>query len=150
MGVTGFVHTGVVVEDLARAVTFFTILGLNCSEPFTAEGEWIDRIIALPAARVEGVMVQLADGTDTLELVKFHAPAAIGDAEPAPPNQLGIRHLAYRVDDLRATLERVRAAGWDTVGDVVDYEGIYRLCYLRGPEGLIVELAEPLRPDSTS
>jgi catechol 2,3-dioxygenase-like lactoylglutathione lyase family enzyme len=146
MGVAGFVHTGVVVEDLAAAVEFFTAIGLECGEPMTIEGEWVDRIIALPDARVEVVMVRLPDGTDTLELVRFHAPVADGGAGagPAPANRPGIRHIAYRVDDLHEVVDRVRAAGWGTLGEIVDYQGQFLLCYLRGPEGLIVELAERL------
>jgi catechol 2,3-dioxygenase-like lactoylglutathione lyase family enzyme len=147
-GVTSFVHTGVVVEDLAAAVEFFTLLGLDCGSAFTVGGEWVERIIGLPDPQVEAVMVRTPDGTDTLELVKFHAPApapAPAEAGPAPANRPGIRHVAYKVGDLRAVVERLRAAGWDTVGDVVDYEGMFLLCYVRGPEGLIIELAEALR-----
>jgi catechol 2,3-dioxygenase-like lactoylglutathione lyase family enzyme len=146
VGVSRFVHTGVVVEDLAAVVEFLTLLGLRCGEPMIVEGEWVDRIVDLPGVRVEVVMVRLPDGTDTIELAKFHAPTA--DADPgagsAPPNRPGIRHIAYGVDDMRAVVDRVRAAGWDTVGEVVDYAGAYLLCYVRGPEGLIVELAEPM------
>lgn len=144
--VAGFVHTGVVVEDLPRMVEFFTTLGLDCGNAFTVEGLWLDRILDLPGARVEGVMVSLPDGTDTLELVKFHAPA--GDtgpeAEPAPANRPGIRHVAYLVEELDAVLERMARAGWSPVGEVIDYEGQFLLVYLRGPEGLIVELAQKL------
>jgi catechol 2,3-dioxygenase-like lactoylglutathione lyase family enzyme len=147
MAVSGFVHAGVVVDDLAAAVRFVRLLGFECGDPMTVEGEWVDRIIGLPDARVEAVMVRLPDGSDTLELVKFHAPPAEADGNgaPAPANRLGIRHLAFKVDDLHAVVDRMRAAGWDTVGEIVDYEGIFLLCYLRGPEGLIFELAEPLR-----
>jgi catechol 2,3-dioxygenase-like lactoylglutathione lyase family enzyme len=137
----------VVVDDLAAVVRFLNSLGLECGDPMTVAGEWVDRIIDLPDARVEAVMVRTADGTDTLELVRFQAPPAEadGDGESAPPNRLGIRHLAFKVDHLRSVVDRMRAAGWDTVGDVVDYEGLFLLGYLRGPEGLIFELAEPLR-----
>src|SRR4051794_27115641 len=124
IGVSSFVHTGVVVDDLAAFVEFFTLLGLDCGRPMIVEGEWVDRIIDLPEARVEAVMVRLPDGTDTLELVKFHAPSgADAGAETAPANRPGIRHIAFKVGDLRAVVEQVRAAGWDTVGEVVDYEG---------------------------
>lgn len=148
-GVTRFVHTGVVVDDLAAAVVFFTSLGLECGDPFTAGGEWVDRILGLPAVRVEGVIVRLPNGADVLELVRFHEPPAEPDGQPAPPNRHGIRHLAFAVDDLRAVVDRLRAAGWDTVGEIVDYQGMFLLCYVRGPEGLIIELAEPLRSAST-
>jgi catechol 2,3-dioxygenase-like lactoylglutathione lyase family enzyme len=110
----------------------------------TVEGEWAARIVGLPGQRVEAVMVSTPDGTDALELVKFHAPDAEG--EPGgPPNRLGPRHICFQVDDLQAVLDRTRAAGWETTGEVVDYEGLFLMCYLRGPEGLIFELAEPLR-----
>ncbi len=148
-GVTRFVHTGVVVDDLTTAVGFFTSLGLECSEPFAAVGEWVDRILGLPAVRVEGVMIRTPDGIDALELVKFHEPTGEPDAQPAPPNRRGIRHLAFAVDDLNAVVDRLRAVGWGTVGEIVDYQGLYLLCYVRGPEGLIIELAERLHPGST-
>jgi catechol 2,3-dioxygenase-like lactoylglutathione lyase family enzyme len=147
-GVTRFVHTGVVVDDLTTVVEFFTSLGLECSEPFAAGGEWVERIVGLPAVRVEGVMVRTPDGTDALELVKFHEPAAEPDDQPAPPNRRGIRHLAFAVDDLSAVVDRLRTAGWETLGEIVDYRGMFLLCYVRGPEGLIIELAERLPPGS--
>lgn len=144
MGVTRFVHTGVVVDDLDAATGFFTLLGLDCGSPFRASGEWVERIVGLPGMEVEGVMVRTPDGTDALELVKFHAPAAEPDPQPAPPNRRGIRHIAFAVDDMAATVAELRTAGYDTIGEVVDYEGMFLLCYVRGPEGLIVELAERL------
>lgn len=147
-GVTSFVHTGVVVDELTTAVEFFALLGLECSEPFAVGGERVDRILGLPAVRVEAVMVRAPDGTDALELVKFHEPPAEPDAQPAPPNRHGIRHLAFAVDDVSAVVDRLRSAGWDTVGEIVDYQGMFLLCYVRGPEGLIIELAERLRPGS--
>jgi len=147
MGVTTYVHAGVVVEDLGEAVRFFTVLGLECGAPMTAGGEWVDRIIGLDGTRVELVMANAPDGTGGLELVKFHSPVDGGADAPAPVNRTGIRHLAYQVDDMGAVVDAVRAAGWDLVGDVVEYRGLYLLAYVRGPEGLIVELAEPLRPE---
>lgn len=144
MAVTGYVHAGVVVDDLEAVVRFLTTIGLECGAPMTVEGEWVDRIIDVPGTRVEIVMARAPDGTGELELVRFHSPEGVAGDGAAPANRPGIRHIAYRVDDLRATVERVRAAGWGTVGEVVDYAGQYLLCYLRGPEGLIVELAEPL------
>lgn len=141
----GFVHTGLVVEDLAAATAFFELLGFDCGDPMVAEGEWVDRIVGLDDMRAEAAMVRLPDGTDTIELVRFHAPTAEADSQPAPPNRVGLRHIAFRVGGLRAVLARLSDAGWETIGDVVDYEGMFLLCYLRGPEGLIVELAERLR-----
>jgi catechol 2,3-dioxygenase-like lactoylglutathione lyase family enzyme len=148
-GVTSFVHTGVVVDDLTAAAGFFISLGLQCSEPFVVEGEWVDRILGLSGVRVEGVMVRTPDGTDALELVKFHEPPAEPDGQTAPPNRRGIRHIAFAVDDVRAVVDRLRTSGWDTVGEIVDYQRMFLLCYVRGPEGLIIELAERLRRDPT-
>ncbi|MFN8124089.1 MAG: VOC family protein [Thermoleophilia bacterium] len=148
MGVTTYVHAGVVVDDLEEAVRFFTVLGLECGEPMTAGGEWVDRIIGLRGTRVELVMANAPDGTGGLEIVTFHAPRREGgDGPPPAVNVPGVRHLAYQVDDMAAVVDAVRAGGWDLVGEVVDYEGLYLLAYVRGPEGLIVELAEPLTRD---
>jgi catechol 2,3-dioxygenase-like lactoylglutathione lyase family enzyme len=135
VGVTSFVHTGVVVDDLTTAVGFFTLLALECSEPFAVGGEWVDRIVGLPAVRAEAVTVRTPHGTDALELVKLHEPPAEPDAQPAPPNRRGIRHLAFAVDDTSAVVDRLRTAGWHTVGEIVDYQGMFPLCYVRGPEG---------------
>ena len=113
-GITTYVHAGVVVEDLATAVEFFTALGLECDPPMIVEGEWVDRVIDLDGTRIELVMTRAPDGSGEMELVKFHAPdgEADGEPSPAPVNRPGIRHLAYQVDDLRSVVDRVRAAGW--------------------------------------
>jgi catechol 2,3-dioxygenase-like lactoylglutathione lyase family enzyme len=143
-GVTGFVHVGLVVEDLEETVRFLELLGFDCGTPAVFSGEWIGRIIDLEDVTVEVVMARGPDGSDVFEVVRFHSPSA--DAhEPAPAaNRPGLRHIAFTVDDVRAVVDRVREAGWDTVGEIVDYEGMFLLCYVRGPEGLIVELAERL------
>jgi catechol 2,3-dioxygenase-like lactoylglutathione lyase family enzyme len=143
-GVTDFVHIGLVVEDLDETVRFLALLGFACGEPKMFSGEWIDRIIGLENVTVEVVMARGPDGTDIFEVVRFHSPSA-GAQELAPAtNRPGLRHVAFTVDDVRGVVERVRAAGWETVGEIVDYENIFLLCYVRGPEGLIVELAERL------
>jgi len=143
-GVTSFVHIGLVVEDLDETVRFLTLLGFDCGKPGVFSGEWIGRIIGLENATVELVMVRGPDGSDVFEVVRFHSPSA-GAQEPAPAaNRPGLRHVCFQVDDLRAVVDRVREAGWATVGEVVDYESTYLLCYVRGPEGLIVELAQRL------
>jgi catechol 2,3-dioxygenase-like lactoylglutathione lyase family enzyme len=143
-GVTSFVHLGLVVEDLDETVRFLTLLGLDCGKPAVFSGDWIDRIIGLEEATVELVMARGPDGSDVFEVVRFRSPSA-GAQEPAPPaNRPGLRHVAFAVDDVRGVVDRVREAGWDTVGEIVDYEGMFLLCYVRGPEGLIVELAERL------
>jgi len=143
-GVTEFVHIGLVVEDLDEIVRFLAVLGFDCTEPAVFSGEWIDRIIGLDGATVETVMARAPDGSDMFEVVRFRSPSA--DAhEPAPAaNRPGLRHVAFKVDDVRGVVDRVREAGWDTVGEIVDYENTFLLCYVRGPEGLIVELAERL------
>ena len=143
-GVTNFVHVGLVVEDLDETVRFLALLGLDCGKPGVFSGEWIDRIIGLENATVETVMARGPDGRDMFEVVRFHSPSA-GAREPVPAaNRPGLRHVAFTVDDVRGVVDRVRAAGWETVGEIVDFESTFRLCYLRGPEGLIVELAERL------
>ena len=144
LGVTDFVHIGLVVEDLDETVRFLTLLGLDCGEPGTYSGEWIGRIIGLEDVTVETVMVRLPDGSDVFEVVRFRSPSA-GTQELAPAaNRPGLRHVAFKVDDVRGVVDRVREAGWETVGEIVDYENTFLLCYVRGPEGLIVELAERL------
>ena len=143
-GVTGFVHVGLVVEDLDETVRFLELLGFDCGRAGVFSGDWIGRIIGLEDVTVEVVMVRAPDGSDVFEVVRFESPSA-GAQEPAPlPNRPGLRHIAFTVDDMHAVVDRVREAGWETVGEVVDYEGTFLLCYVRGPEGLIVELAERL------
>ena len=143
-GVTEFVHVGLVVEDLDETVRFLSLLGLDCGEPGMFSGEWIGRIIGLVDVRVELVMVRAPDGSDIFEVVRFHSPSD-GAHEPAPAaNRPGLRHIAFKFDDVRGVVDRVRDAGWETVGEIVDYENTFLLCYVRGPEGLIVELAERL------
>ena len=143
-GVTDFVHIGLVVEDLGETVRFLELLGFDCGEPGTFGGDWIGRIIGLADVTVEVVMARGPDGSDMFEVVRFQSPSA-GAEEPAPAaNRPGLRHVAFKVDDLRVVVDRVREAGWATVGEIVNYEETFLLCYVRGPEGLIVELAERL------
>ena len=143
-GVTNFVHIGLVVEDLDETVRFLTLLGFDCGAPSVFSGEWIGRIIGLENVTVEVVMARAPDGSDMFEVVRFHSPPADAQ-EPAPAaNRPGLRHVAFKVDDVRGVVDRVREAGWETVGEIVDYENTFLLCYVRGPEGLIVELAERL------
>ena len=143
-GITDFVHIGLVVEDLDETIRFLAVLGFDCGKPGVFSGEWIGRIIGLEDVTVEVVMARAPDGSDVFEVVRFHSPAA-GAREPAPaPNDHGLRHVAFKVDDVRGVVDRVREAGWETVGEIVDFENTFLLCYVRGPEGLIVELAERL------
>ena len=141
-GVTNFVHIGLVVEDLDETVRFLALLGFDCGEPGVFSGDWIDRIIGLENVTVEVVMARAPDGSDTFEVVRFHSPSASAQEVAPAANRPGLRHDAFTVDDVRGVVDRVREAGWETVGEIVDYENTFLLCYVRGPEGLIVELAE--------
>ena len=133
-----------VVEDLDQTVRFLALLGFDCGEPGVFSGEWFDQIIGIDSVTVETVMARAPDGSDMFEVVRFHSPSA-GAQEPAPAaNRPGLRHVAFKVDDVRGVVDRVREAGWDTVGEIVDFENTFLLCYVRGPEGLIVGLAERL------
>jgi catechol 2,3-dioxygenase-like lactoylglutathione lyase family enzyme len=134
-------HVGIVVDDLAAATAFFVELGLELQGELPAEGRWVDRIVGLEGVRVDTAMLETPDGDGRLELVKFHSPPAQGDGH-APANTRGIRHIAFRVDDVDAVLARLRARGGELVGHVEQYEDLYRVCYVRSPEGIIVELAE--------
>jgi catechol 2,3-dioxygenase-like lactoylglutathione lyase family enzyme len=143
-GVTSFVHIGLVVEDLDETVRFLAALGFDCGKPGTFSGEWIDRIIGLDNVTVEVVMARGPDGSDVFEVVRFHSPSAGAREQPPAVNRPGLRHVAFEVDDVRGVVDRVREAGWDTVGEIVDFQSTFLLCYVRGPEGLIVELAEKI------
>jgi catechol 2,3-dioxygenase-like lactoylglutathione lyase family enzyme len=135
-------HVGIVVDDLAAATAFFVELGLELQGEWSAEGGWVDRIVGLEGVRTDCAMMATPDGHGRVELVKFHAPSAPGGDRQAAANTPGIRHLTFEVDDLDDVVARVRARGAELVGELERYEDIYRLCYVRGPEGIIVELAE--------
>jgi catechol 2,3-dioxygenase-like lactoylglutathione lyase family enzyme len=136
-------HVGVVVDDLGAATAFFVELGLEASDKGSIEGDWIGKVIGLEGVvHTDVVFVQTPDGHSRLELIKFHTPPGQDADSNAPSNAFGIRHLTFAVDDLDDVLARLRAHGAELVGDVESYEDTYRLCYIRGPEGIIVELAE--------
>jgi catechol 2,3-dioxygenase-like lactoylglutathione lyase family enzyme len=135
-------HVGIVFDDLAAAMAFFVELGLKLQGEGTVEGGWVDRVVGLEGIRVEFAMMETPDGHGRLELIKFHAPSGRGGDRHAPANTPGIRHLAFAVNDIDAVVARLQARGAELVGEVERYEDIYRLCYVRGPEGIIVELAE--------
>src|SRR4051812_27322609 len=139
-----FDHLGVVVDDLDAVTAFFAGLGFEPGDRMHVDGEAVDRINGLDGVRAEVVMVSAPDGSGKLELVKYHAPAGGEAARALPPNRLGYRHFAIQVDDLRGIVDRLHAQGYDPVGEAQDYGGSWRLVYVRGPEGLIVELAERL------
>jgi catechol 2,3-dioxygenase-like lactoylglutathione lyase family enzyme len=145
MGMLRFDHVGVVVEDLDAAAAFFLELGFESQGGTVVDGEVVDKINGLDGVRAELLMVRTPDGTGTLELIKYHSPPDGGSPEPLPANRLGFRHICIEVEDLNGIVDRLRDQGFGTVGEVQDYGTVYRLCYVRGPEGLIVELAESLR-----
>jgi catechol 2,3-dioxygenase-like lactoylglutathione lyase family enzyme len=135
-------HVGIVVDDLAAAKAFFLELGLELQGQASLEGDSVDRVVGLEGVRSEVAMLETPDGHGRLELSKFHAPSGRGGDRHAPANTPGIRHVTFEVDEVDAAVASVRAHGGELVGEVENYEDIYRLCYVRGPEGIIVELAE--------
>ncbi len=137
-------HVGIVVDDLPAAIEFFVELGLELLGEGSVEGRWVDRIVGLDGVRVEQAMVQTPDGNGRLELVKFHSPSTQGGDQDAPANTPGIRHIAFAVEDIDAVVAGLRSRGAELVGELVRYKDSYRLCYVRGPEGIIVELAEQI------
>ena len=137
-------HVGVVVDDLEAAIEFFVALGLEVQGRDSVEGEQVDRIIGLEGARSELAFVRTPDGHSQIELVEFHSPPYAGARNPEPSNAPGIRHLTFAVDDLDAVLADIRDHGAELVGEVQNYENVYKLCYVRGPAGIILELGERL------
>jgi catechol 2,3-dioxygenase-like lactoylglutathione lyase family enzyme len=137
-------HVGIVVDDLADAVAFFVELGLELEGEAPVEGDWVDRIVGLGGVRAQIAMLQTPGGHERLELTKFHTPSTDGGYQRLPANASGIRHIAFAVDDIDAVLARLRARGAELVGELGRYQDRYRLCFLRGPAGIIVELAEQI------
>lgn len=137
-------HVGIVVGDLHAATEFFLDIGLEKEGGTAVDGDWVDSVVGLSGVREDVVMVRTPDGAGKLELIKFHAPADAAGPAAAAPNRLGIRHVAFVVDDLDTLLDTLRGKGFGTVGEVRDYADVFRLCCVRGPEGLIVELAQQL------
>ncbi|MEI2429367.1 VOC family protein [Lysobacter yananisis] len=139
-------NVGIVVEDLGAAVEFFRELGLELEGRATVEGEWAGRVTGLGDQRVEIAMMRTPDGHSRLELSRFIEPKVIADHRDAPVNALGYLRVMFAVDDLADTLERLRPHGAQVVGEVVDYQDVYQLCYIRGPEGILIGLAQELAP----
>jgi catechol 2,3-dioxygenase-like lactoylglutathione lyase family enzyme len=137
-------HVGIVFDDLAAATAFFVELGFSLQGEGEVEGAWVDRIVGLEGVRTEFAMMETPDGHGRLELIKFHTPSGPDGDGQSPANAPGIRHVAFLVDDIDAAVAGVRAHGAELVGEVERYENIYRLCYVRGPEGIIVELGEKI------
>jgi catechol 2,3-dioxygenase-like lactoylglutathione lyase family enzyme len=137
-------HVSVVVDDLEAAVAFFVELGMELEGRAPIEGPWVERLVGLDDVRVDVAMVRTPDGHGRLELTKFHTPTATTAEPNAPVNTLGLRQVMFAVDDLEDVLDRLRARGAELVGEVAQYEDSYRLCYVRGPAGVIVALAEQI------
>lgn len=150
MVVIEFDHVGVVVHNLEVTAQFFVDLGFHREGPIEVSGAWVDRVVGMEGVRAELIIVTAPDGSGKLELTAFHEPTRARDQAEPPANAHGYRHIAYRVTNIDAVVAQAREAGYHTVGDVVDYQDSYRLAYIRGPEGLIVEVAEPLPSASTS
>jgi catechol 2,3-dioxygenase-like lactoylglutathione lyase family enzyme len=137
-------NVGIVVESLDEAISFFAELGLKLEGRATVEGEWAGRVTGLGHQRVEVVMMVTPDGHSRLEISRFLTPPVVADHRNAPVNTLGYLRVMFTVDDIDETLARLRKRGAELVGEVVQYENSYRLCYIRGPEGLLIGLAEQL------
>ncbi len=142
-------NVGIVVENLEAAIDFFTELGLTLEGRMPIEGEWSGRVTGLRGQRVEIAMLRTPDGHSRLELSRFDAPAIASDHRRAPVNSLGYLRVMFTVEDLADTLARLGTLGATVVDEVVDYEGIYRLCYVRGPEGILIGLAQQLRQQTS-
>ena len=144
MAVKRMDNVGIVVESLDTAISFFTELGLTLEGRATIEGEWAGRVTGLGSQHVEIAMMVTPDGHSRLEISRFLTPPPVADNRNAPVNALGYLRVMFAVDDLDETLARLYKHGAQLVGEVVRYEDVYRLCYIRGPEGLLIGLAEPL------
>src|SRR5215204_3490241 len=138
-------NVGIVVDDLEAAIAFFVELGMELEGTAQIEGLWADRTVGLDGVRSDIAMMRTPDGHGRLELAKYHTPGAVsaGPANP-PPNTLGLHRVMFAVEDIEDVLARLRTHGAELVGELAQYENTYRLCYVRGPEGIIVALAEQL------
>ena len=135
----------IVVDDLEAAKAFFAELGMELEGEATNEGPWVDQVVGLDDVRSDIAMMRTPDGHGRIELAKFHTPPAVrAEPESAPANALGIRRIMFAVDDIDDVVARLRSHGAELVGEIAQYEDIYRLCFLRGPEGIIIGLAEQL------
>lgn len=142
-------NVGIVVADLDAAIEFFIELGLKLEGRAPIEGEWADGVTGLRSQRVEIAMMRTPDGHSRIELSRFLAPAVVADHRTAPVNALGYLRVMFAVEDIDDTLARLRKRGAEIVGKVVQYEEAYRLCYIRGPEGILIGLAQELEPQTT-
>jgi catechol 2,3-dioxygenase-like lactoylglutathione lyase family enzyme len=139
----------IVVEDLEAAKAFFAELGMELEGETTVEGPWVDQTVGLEGVRSEIAMMRTPDGDGRVELTKFHTPPAVrAEPENAPANALGIRRIMFAVDDIEDVFGRLHGHGAELLGEIAQYEDMYRLCFLRGPEGIIIGLAERLSAPS--
>ncbi|PZM78118.1 MAG: VOC family protein [Candidatus Melainabacteria bacterium] len=138
-------HVSVIVDDLPSAIEFFTTLGMELEGSMPVEGKLVDQLNGLEGVKVDITMMRTPDGNGKVELTKFRSPDLV-DVKPAiaPPNTIGLRQIMFAVDDLDDTLARLRAHGTELIGELVQYENMYKLCYVRGPAGIIIALAEEL------
>jgi len=140
-----FDHVGINVQDLSPTIAFFEDLGLEVQGRMDVEGEWVEKIIALKNVKDTIVMMGLPGGTTMLELVQFHSPLDEQGLQPSHSNTLGLRHLCFEVDDVEGVTSMLKEKhGTELVGVIHNYENLYKLCYVRGPEGIIVELAQKI------
>jgi catechol 2,3-dioxygenase-like lactoylglutathione lyase family enzyme len=142
-------NVGIVVESLDAAISFFAELGLKLEGRATIEGEWAGRVTGLGTQHVEIAMLVTPDGHSRLELSRFLTPPVVADHRKAPVNSLGYLRVMFTVDDIDDTLTRLGKCGAELVGEVVKYQDAYRLCYIRGPEGILIGLAQELRKQTS-
>ena len=142
--ITRFDHVGITVDDLESVTAFFVGLGLEVEGRMFVEGEFLDTVIGIPDSRTEIVMLRAPDGGTTVELSSFVRPDHVPGSPAAMPNELGMRNVCFEVDDLQATVEGLAADGYGLVGGIGQYENVWRMAYVRGPEGIVVSLAEPI------
>jgi catechol 2,3-dioxygenase-like lactoylglutathione lyase family enzyme len=138
-------HVGIIVDDLPAATAFFTDLGFEVLGEAGMEGAWLDESVGLKGVKTEMVMLGTPDGGANVELARFIAPADENGVRPTPANALGIRHVAFLVDDIEAVVARLKAKGTETFSEIHQYEDIYKHLYIRGPEGIILELGQELK-----
>ncbi len=137
-------NVGIVVEDLDAAIAFFVELGLELEGRMPIEDEWAARVVGLAGARSEVAMVRTPDGNGKLELMSYRHPTAVGAGQRPPVNTVGLHRVMFTVDDLEGVLDRLRTHGAELVGEVVRFQDMFLICYVRGPEGIVVALAEQL------
>jgi catechol 2,3-dioxygenase-like lactoylglutathione lyase family enzyme len=138
-------HVGIIVEDLAAAKAFFLDLGMEVEGEGDVAGKWVDRIIGLDGVKNSVVFMRVPGGEGGIELIKFASPVDERGIQPSFANTLGIRHIAFAVEDIEAVIAKLQERGTELVGELQNYEDSYKLCYVRGPEGIIIELAEQIK-----